>query len=186
MNRVKEISRDIAIRLVQPRLTVLITSSSESGDALMAAAWVTPLSYYPPKIGIVLAEERFTYRVISESNYFAVNIMDFKYLDSIVKAGTVSGYNIKDKFSECGLTPVDGIKIPVKVVYEALGVLECEVESMIKFGDHILIAGNVLSAYVKDGFNTFWDLEKYNPVLYISEGHFMTIDKNSLHEYNIQ
>jgi len=41
------IQEDYIVRLIQPRLTVLITSSSKSGDAVMVVAWITPLSYIP-------------------------------------------------------------------------------------------------------------------------------------------
>jgi len=77
----------------------------------------------------------------------------------------ISGYKVKDKFDAVGLTPIDGRKTPVKVVKEALAVLECKVRRFIKVGDHDLIIGDVLYAYTSGNFDTYWDLMNYNPIL---------------------
>ena len=181
----KTIAQEYIVRLIQPRLTVLITSSSGSGDAIMAAAWVTPVSYNPPITAVAISPERFTYRVIMESGYYAINIMDYKYVYNVALAGSMSGYNVKDKFSRVGLTPKNGIKIPVKVVKEAIAVIECRVRDNMEIGDHNLILGDVIHAYVSRGFTIHWDMKQYKPILYVSDGHFMSIDENSIRRFEI-
>ena len=175
------------IRLIQPALTVLISSTYEGKDALMAAAWVTPVSYIPPRVAVAISPERYTYNIVKGSNMFAINIMEFEYVDSVCKAGVISGREYSDKFSAVKLTKARGKALPIAIVKEAIGVLECKVINSIPTGDHELFIADVILAYVnKDkAYSTHWEIKYYNPVFYISEGHFMTASKASLKKYEI-
>jgi len=176
------------IRLVQPMLTTLITSSYNGRNAVMAAAWVTPVSYVPPRVGVAISPERYTYDIVKSSGYFAINIMDFKYTYNIYLAGTLSGKNYEDKFKAIGLTPIKAKKLNIVVVKEAIGILECKVIKIIETGDHHLFIADIIEAYVNNdkAYNTHWVISHYKPVLYISEGHFLTIDRNSLVKYGVR
>lgn len=175
------------IRLVQPGLTVLITSSYDGNDALMAAAWISPVSYIPPRIAVAISPERYTYDVVRNSGMFAVNIMEFKYVDSVCKAGILSGRDYRDKFLAVGLSRSRGYKLPIVTVKEAVGVVECKVLNVVPAGDHDIFIGDVVIAYVNkdDAYNTHWDIHNYEPILYISEGHFITVSKDSLKKYQM-
>ena len=168
------------IRLIQPSLAVLVSSSYNGRDALLTVAWVVPVSYVPSRVGIAISRERFSYDIIKNSGMFAINIMEFDYVDSVYKAGTLSGRDVVDKFGVCGLTRIEGRSLPIAVVGEAIGVLECRVRDVVETGDHDLFIGDVVDAYAKDKYVTHWDPGKYRPILYISEGHFITIDPGSL------
>jgi len=135
---------------------------------------------------VAIAKERFTYKVISESGYYAVNIMNFRYVSNVADAGRLPGYRVKNKFRAIGLTPIDAHKIPVKVVKEADAVLECRVRNEIEVGDHNFIIGDVVYAYATEDFNLRWGLEDYLPILYISDGFFMTINKDTIKRYVIE
>ncbi len=175
------------IRLIQPGLTVLVTSSFNGKNAVMTAAWVMPVSYVPSRVAVAISPERFTYSIVKSSREFAINIMDFKYVENVYLAGTLSGKDYDDKFKVVKLTPTRARKLNIVVVKEALGVVECKVINVVKTGDHDLFIGDVVDAYVKDDnlYTTHWEVENYRPILYISEGHFITIDKNSLRKYEI-
>ena len=173
------------IRLVQPSLAVLVTSSFEGRDALLTVAWVVPVSYVPSRVAIAISKQRYSYEIIRRSGMFAVNIMEFDYVDSVYKAGTISGRVVEDKFRECGLTRDGGRSLPIAVVKEAVGVLECRVRNVFETGDHDLFIGDVVDAYVKGKYSTHWDPSRYKPILYISEGHFLTIDSGSVVKYKM-
>lgn len=174
------------IRLVQPSLATLISSRYDGSDALLAVGWIMPVSYTPGKIAISVSPERFSYKIIKGSMMFAVNIMEYDRVESIYCAGTVSGKDVKDKFSYCGLNKVMGRKLSIPVVKEALGVIECRVSQSIIAGDHEVFIGDVEVAYVKDKYITHWDPVRYHPILYISEGHFITVDNNKIKKYDIE
>ena len=174
------------IRLIQPSLATLISSRYKDIDALLAVGWVTPVSYTPGKVAIAISPERFSYSIIKNSGLFAINIMEYDYVESIYCAGTVSGKDVKDKFSYCGLNKMFGKALPIPVVKEALGVVECKVSNSIITGDHEVFIGDIEVAYVKDKYTSHWDVSKYHPVLYVSEGHFITIDNNKIKKYDIK
>ena len=173
------------IRLVQPSLATLVSSSYEGRDALLTIGWVMPVSYVPGKVAIAVSPERYSYEVIDGSGMFAVNIMEFRYVDAVYKAGTVSGRDVRDKFSFCGVSKTMGRTLPIAVVAEALGVLECKVSRKVSVGDHDLFIGDIVDAYVRDKYTTHWDPSSYTPILYISEGHFITTDKDSVKKYKM-
>jgi flavin reductase (DIM6/NTAB) family NADH-FMN oxidoreductase RutF len=56
-------------------LTTLVTSSYKGKNAIMAAAWVTPVSYIPPRVGVAISPERFTYNIVKNSGFFASTTM---------------------------------------------------------------------------------------------------------------
>ena len=174
------------IRLIQPSLATLVSSRYKDRDALLAVGWIIPVSYVPGKIAIAISPERFSYDIIKASKIFAVNIMEYDYVESIYCAGTVSGKDFKDKFSYCGLNKMMGKILPIPVVKEALGVIECRVSQSIIAGDHEIFVGDIEIAYVKDKYTTHWNPVKYHPVLYISEGHFITADNNKVKKYDIK
>lgn len=174
------------IRLVQPGLAVLITSSYQGNNAIMTAAWVVPVSYVPSRVAVAISPERYTYNIVKRSGGYAINILDYNYVENIYLAGVISGKDVKDKFKAVGLTPVKARKLNIVIVKEAIGVLECRVIKVIPVGDHDLFIGDVIDAYVKeDLYSTHWLIDKIRPILYVSEGHFITIDKNSLRKYDI-
>lgn len=174
------------IRLVQPSLATLVSSRYKDRDALLAIGWVMPVSYSPGKIAIAISPERFSYDIIKASKMFAVNIMEYDYVESIYCAGTVSGNDFKDKISYCGLNKMMGRILPIPVVKEALGVIECRVSQSMITGDHEIFVGDVEIAYVKDKYTTHWNSVRYHPVLYISEGYFTTTDNSKVKKYNIK
>ncbi len=174
------------IRLIQPSLATLVSSRYKDKDALLTVGWIMPVSYNPGKVAIAISPERFSHSIIKNSGLFAVNIMEYKYVKSIYCAGTVSGRDVKDKFSYCGLDKIVGKTLPIPIVKEALGVIECKVSNSITTGDHEVFVGDVETAYVKDKYTSHWDVSKCHPVLYVSEGHFITIDNNKIKKYDIK
>jgi flavin reductase (DIM6/NTAB) family NADH-FMN oxidoreductase RutF len=184
MRDVKDVDVD-QIRLIQPSIACLVSSSYGDSTALITVGWIMPVSYVPSRVAISISPERYSYNIIDRSGMFAVNIMEYNYIDAVYKAGTVSGRDIGDKFRICGLSRVRGRSLSIPVVGEALGVLECKVINKFSGGDHDIFVGEVVDAYVKGKYTTHWDASSYRPILYISEGHFMTIDPGSVKKYEI-
>jgi|Deesub1362B_J571_1020462.scaffolds.fasta_scaffold00004_396 flavin reductase (DIM6/NTAB) family NADH-FMN oxidoreductase RutF len=170
------------IRLIQPLLATLITSSYKNDDAIMTASWVMPVSYIPPVVAVAISPERYTHRIVKYSGEYAVNIMTYEYLDNVHCAGTISKKNYPDKFIRVGLTPIRAKKINSIVLKEAIGVLECKVKDTLITGDHELFVADVIYAYINNdkAYSTHWIPAYYKPLLYISEGHYLTIDSNTV------
>lgn len=173
------------VRLIQPSLATLVSSRFEDVDTLLTVGWVMPVSYYPSKVAVSISPERFSHDIIKKSGMFAINIMEYDYVDNVCCAGTVSGREFRDKFRYCGLNKEEGY-LPLPIVKEALGVLECKVSKSIITGDHEVFIGDVRYAYVKDKYSRYWDPDNYHPILYISEGHFITLNNELIKKFNIE
>lgn len=162
----REIDRGKSIHFLYPLQSIVITSMWKGFTDAMTAVWTIPLSYNPPLIGVSIAPERFSYRLIANSGVFAINIFSFEYAESVNYLGSISGRYVKDKLSKAKLTIVQGKKLNVPVIAEAAAVAECSLKKRIELGDHDLFVGEVVTAYADEKFDDYWNLEKFKPLLY--------------------
>jgi len=145
------IPRSTAYHLLHPRPAVIVVSLDSNGKPNgMTAAWTTPVSMKPPLISVSIAPRRYTYKLIKETGDFTVNVLDANLVAEAHLFGTRSGRRV-DKFAESKLTAEKSLKVRSPHIKEALAVLECNLYQEIELGDHILIVGEVLEAYVKPG-----------------------------------
>jgi flavin reductase (DIM6/NTAB) family NADH-FMN oxidoreductase RutF len=158
----EKISNVRGLRLFYPTVPVIVTAKSHGRFNAMPAAWATPLSFIPPLVAVSIAPERYTYHLIAESGYFALNWLDFKYVKGVVYLGEVSGRYIEDKVSAAGFTIVDGEHVPF--LGEAAGVIECSLKERFEVGDHDLFVGECLVTYASKDFDA-WKFKGYSPLL---------------------
>ncbi|MEM3833189.1 MAG: flavin reductase family protein [Thermoprotei archaeon] len=161
-----EVDRSKSIHFLYPLQSVVITSAWGNFIDAMVAVWSIPLSYNPPLVGIAIAPERFSYRLITNSGAFAVNLLPFEYSENVNYLGSFSGRYVRDKISRAKLTIMPGKKLKVPVIAEASGVAECAVKRQIELGDHDLFVGEVIIAYADERFDNYWKLELFKPLLY--------------------
>ena len=86
---------------------------------VMAASWVTPVSRDPAIVAVSISPKRETFKLIVNSGYFALNVLDLDFIENVNKAGTISAREVKDKFLEVNLTPIPGKFIKAPVIKEA-------------------------------------------------------------------
>ena len=137
--------------LLHPKPAVIVVSLDSNGKPSgMTAAWTSPVSMKPPLISVSISPRRYTYKLIKETGDFTVNVLDVNLVAEAHFFGTRSGRRV-DKFAESKLTAERSSRVKSPHIKEALAVLECNLYREIKLGDHILIVGEVLEAYVKPG-----------------------------------
>jgi len=147
-------------RLINAGPVVLITSHYKDRTNVMTAAWVTPLSFRPPLVGVAIHPTRFTHDLIKKSEQFAINVPGISLLEAVEICGTYSGKDV-DKFAKAGLTPVDALEVDVPLIEECLGHIECVLVDAFTTGDHTLFVGQVVAASVVEGaFDEVWKLEE--------------------------
>jgi len=156
-----------AERLLYPVIPVLITSEFRGRVGGMLAAWWTQLSFKPLLVGVAIAPERFTYKLIMESKIFALNILDFNYVDKTPLLGDVSERFYKGKLAATGLTIIKGEALGAPIVAEAVASLELALSNIVEFGDHDLFVGEVKAAYAIEDFKGLWDVNVYKPLMYL-------------------
>jgi flavin reductase (DIM6/NTAB) family NADH-FMN oxidoreductase RutF len=164
-------------RLLHPYSAVLVTASSKDKKNVMAVAWIMPVSADPPILAISIRASRYTYKLISESGLFAVNVPSFEQAKEVLLCGRKSGRNV-DKFKKAGFTVEKGKAFDIPIIKECVAHIECKVIKVFELGDHMLIAGQVSAAYVrKEIFDKMYKLEKHRPLLHLGGDVFTTTEK---------
>jgi len=166
----KTISTNEWVYILHPRPAVVIVSGSWEDYSAMAASWVTPVSRKPPMVGVAISRKRYTYEKIVSSKEFAVCILGYDKLKELHKLGSVSGRELKDKIVSCGLKKTRGKKVSCPVIEDSIAVAECKLFKIVESGDHDVVLGEVLEAYMKESLELC--TESYTIPLHVSRSTY--------------
>jgi flavin reductase (DIM6/NTAB) family NADH-FMN oxidoreductase RutF len=161
-----DVDPDKIHRLFYPQVPVIVTTQFRERVGAMSAIWCVPLSFKPPLIGVAIAPEHETYKILVEAQAFAVNFVDFRHAKRIGELGETSSKKLRDKLSSVGFTVSKGKSTGQPLIQEAEAALECRVHERHRTGSHELIIGEVTAALAADSFGDYWDFARYNPILY--------------------
>lgn len=153
---------------------LIVVKKPGSGYNVMAASWVTPVSEEPPLVLVAVSREAYTNELIREAKEFTINVMGVEHVDTVFKAGTVSGKNL-DKWGILGLKPLEPIRISTPGIDGAYGVAECILENTVEAGESTLFIGRIQAVRVREDIYTKygWDLRKANILLHQSGRAFV-------------
>lgn len=101
-----------AYRLLNHGPTTLVTSRAGGRANVMAAQWVMPTDYDPPKVVIVLDRTTFTHELVAESGVLGLSIPVREQADLVRRAGTRSGRDV-DKLAELDAFAGDVVDVPL-------------------------------------------------------------------------
>jgi flavin reductase (DIM6/NTAB) family NADH-FMN oxidoreductase RutF len=135
-----------AYRLLNPGCVVLISVGDGTQDNLFPVTWNMPVRKEPGMVAILSGKRHYSYSFIANTGEFGVNVPDVSIVDAVLGCGTVSGRNVKDKFSRFSLTRQKARKIKAPLVEEAIAHLECRVCQVVDLGPSSLIIGQILFA----------------------------------------
>jgi flavin reductase (DIM6/NTAB) family NADH-FMN oxidoreductase RutF len=172
---------DVPFRPVFPTPAGLIVSADENKKSnIMSAGEIFNIGLRNPAIiGIALRKATYTHSLISKTREFTVNLPTLAILKQVDQAGSSSGRDGRDKFSECGLTPLPSSRVIPPMVAECPVNLECKVLSITEVGDHDLFLGEVLVMYAdadKVGENQRLLIDRMDSFLY-AEWEYYQIGK---------
>jgi flavin reductase (DIM6/NTAB) family NADH-FMN oxidoreductase RutF len=161
-----QIDRAKGLRFLEPGPTVLVTSMFRSHPNVMTAAWLSPIGFDPPAIGLSVHPGRLTHELVTKSEMFGISIPSMDLLKAVHQCGMVSGRE-QDKFESFGLTPVDPYEIEAPRIHECIAHLECGLMQRITFSDHDICVGEILVAEVDDEyFNGRWIVDEELPLIH--------------------
>ena len=118
-----------AYRLINHGPVVLVSARHNGKQNIMAAAWVTPLDFDPPKITLVLDKGTYTRELIEASGTLALNVPCVAQIDTVRQVGASSGRDLgnADKFALFGLETFAANEIDAPLVKGCVAWLECKV-----------------------------------------------------------
>ncbi|WP_069807086.1 flavin reductase family protein [Vulcanisaeta thermophila] len=169
----REVDTSLTHYVLYPATVPIIAAKLGDEVGAMPAVWTTTVSSSPPLVMTAISPERRTYRLIRESGYFTVNLLDFSRVDALAFIGDVSARFVENKLELAGIRLVPARKVPSVVVDGASAVIECRVSRVIDVGgDHDMFIGRVVSVMVSEDFTDGgWRLESYKPILYVGRTH---------------
>ncbi len=130
-------------RLLYPMRTYLIVSGRLGEEVnVMAADWVTVLSFRPEIVGVAVSPRRHTHELIEKYGEFVVAVPSVGMLRDVWVAGTESG---PQKLGKMRITLVKSRRVLTPSIKEALANIECKVVDKRTYGDHTLFVGEVVS-----------------------------------------
>lgn len=176
-----DVSLSLAYRLLYPRNTVLVSCVDRTGKAnIITLAWSMPLSHNPPLVGVSIAPERYSHRLIEQTGEFVVNVPTMEIVKETLWCGKVSGRD-EDKFGLARLTPMPAERVKAPIIKECVAHLECKLSKQVEIGDHTLFVGEVVAAHVDRGvFTRKYDLAKVKPVYHAGGDEFVTVKSETV------
>src|SRR3990172_4808304 len=158
-----------ARRLLGGGPVVLVTTAWRGNYNVMPAAFVTPISFDPPLIGLAVHPSRHTHDMIKYSEEFALNIPSRELLHHCQYLGSVSGRDL-NKLELTKLPVFSARKVDAPLLEGCVGYIECGVEDAMTTGDHTFFIGKVVAAQVeKEAFDQTWLLsdDELKPLHYL-------------------
>jgi flavin reductase (DIM6/NTAB) family NADH-FMN oxidoreductase RutF len=158
-----------ARRLLGGGPVVLVTTAWRGNYNVMPAAFVTPLSFDPPLIGLAVHPSRHTHDMIKYSEEFALNIPSRELLHHCQYLGSVSGRDL-NKLELTKLPAFSARKVDAPLLEGCVGYIECGVEDAMTTGDHTFFVGKVVAVQVeKEAFDETWllDDDEVKPLHYL-------------------
>lgn len=168
-------------RLLYPSSATLVSCHGKSGPPnALAIAWIMPVSANPPMLVFAIRKERHSYRLLEEAKDFVVNVAGLDLAGQVLYCGRRSGKE-GDKFKATGLTAGKARQVSAPIVSECVAHIECRLAETIPKGDHVLVIGDVLAAYVrKEAFRGLYDLKRFKPLLYLGDDVFTTTSTETI------
>lgn len=115
-----------ATRLINHGPTTLITAGAGERRNLMAAAWVMPLAYDPPRLAAVISKGSLTRELIEGAGELAINVPTAAQLDLTYAVGKASG-DAADKFALHDVAVEPASQIGAPLISDCAAWLECRV-----------------------------------------------------------
>jgi flavin reductase (DIM6/NTAB) family NADH-FMN oxidoreductase RutF len=168
-------------RPIYPSPASLVTSIDAAGKAdIITLGETFNLSISKPVIvGIAIAPERYSHKLISEHGEFVVNLPTADLLPQVLEVGSRSGRD-HDKFAEIDLTPIPATHVKPPLIAECPVNIECRLLDVQTIGDHDLFQGEALAHHVSP--DLLDDDGKFAPsklsTVVMAGGHFFDLGEH--------
>jgi flavin reductase (DIM6/NTAB) family NADH-FMN oxidoreductase RutF len=168
-----------ARRLLGGGPVVLVSTAWRGNTNVMPAAFVAPLSFDPPLIGLAVHPTRHTHDMIKYSEQFALNVPSHELLQHCQYLGSVTGREL-NKLELTKLPTFRARKVEAPLLEGCLGYIECGVEDAYTTGDHTLFVGKVLAAQAEqEAFEETWLLTdpELKPLHYLGLNYYALLEE---------
>lgn len=138
--------QDVIAKTITHGVYVVTVKTKERRNG-MTAAWISQVSMNPLMLMVSIAPARFTYGLIKESGYFAINVLG-KGQEGLARTFGFKSGRKHDKFEN---VPYFDAPNGSPILRDAIAYFECRLADVFTAGDHSLFIGNVIEAKVLKG-----------------------------------
>ena len=115
----------------------------------VAISRVMIVSNEPPMLAIAIGKTRYTVETITHSRIFTVAYPSSEMKDLTRLFGTESGRDV-DKLEKAGCATQPAEEIDSLILVDAVANFECELESYMPAGDHMIYVGRIVAAHINE------------------------------------
>ncbi len=174
-----ELSLSQWYKVLAPRSVVLISTVNLKGISNAAPfSFVMPTSCDPPLIAFASSPDHHTVKNILETGDFVVNIPSYEILKELWICAKDFPAGVSE-IKKAGLTEEKSTKVKSPGIKECFAHFECKLFKKYLAGDHLLIAGKILQAYVRDEYFSGgkYLITQANPLMHIGGNEFGLLGK---------
>lgn len=170
-----------AYRLLNHGPTVLVSAEADGRRNVMAAAWVMPVDFNPPKVAVVIDRATYTRGLIERSGRFALSVPCQAQARMVTALGTHTGREV-DKLADFNVTLLDEPEATSPLVGGCVAWLDCVLlPEPHNQATHDLFLGMVTGAWadrrVFDGGRWHFDQaeDSLRTLHHVAGGHYFAI-----------
>lgn len=131
--------------MLYPLPAVIVTcGSSIENSNLFTVAWTGTICTDPAMCYISVRPSRHSYPIIKEEMQFTINLTTEAMARATDWVGVRSGKDY-NKWTETGLTPVEGVGVRCPYIKESPVCIECRVKSIVPLGTHDMFIADVVN-----------------------------------------
>jgi flavin reductase (DIM6/NTAB) family NADH-FMN oxidoreductase RutF len=153
-------------RLFYPQVPAVLSAMEGKRVSAMPVVSYASVSDSPPMVAVSSVPSHYTCKLVLEAGCFSLCILDRDHASAIARLASVSGSKVEDKLADAGLRYTSGEVVKAPLIQGSSAALECTLVAKRRFGDHLLLVGEVKAASASEAFDGFWDFAKYRPLLY--------------------
>lgn len=134
-------------------LTIAIAKTHEGFYNPITLGWWMNTSHVPPMFAISIGVTRYSLEVIRAAGTFVLAFPTEEMHDDTLCFGSRSGRQ-GDKLTQQGSAVQPASVIDCVLLSDAAANFECEIDSEIQSGDHVIFIGKVVASHVNTGAET--------------------------------
>lgn len=165
--------------MLYPLPVVMVSVADEEGhDNIITVAWAGTVCTNPPMVSISVRPERYSYKMLTDTREFVINLTTEKLAFATDYCGVKSGRDV-DKFKELRLIREKASHVGVPMIGESPVSIECRVREIQEYGSHSVFTADVLAVHVDTAYmdeKGKFDLASANPIVY-SHGEYYGLGK---------
>jgi flavin reductase (DIM6/NTAB) family NADH-FMN oxidoreductase RutF len=129
------------------QIAIAIARDSQGHHNPITLGWVMNTSNDPPMLAISIGLTRHSLQAVRDAGEFVISFPATTMENDVRFHGTKSGRDMH-KLQACGTKTQPATRIDSVLLADAAANFECQLESELQTGDHVIFVGRVLAAHV--------------------------------------